>query len=1153
MAMIACATCARPVPSGSRFCPSCGAPVNTLNFASEERRVVTVLFADLVGYTAMAERLDPEKVKRLIESCFQRLVVDIETFGGRVDKVLGDAILALFGAPVAHEDDAERAVRAALRMQETLASFVDGRGEDDPANSIQMRIGINTGEVLVGSLAGSDYTAMGDVVNTASRLQSLAPPGRVLIGNATRALCPPSITSQPFGVTPIRGREQVEEAWLVTGASASASRPVRCDIPFVGRVDERALLESAISLVRAGHSGLVSIVGEPGAGKSRLADEIVSALKPEAIVIETACAPYGESSLWAPIRNGLTSLLALDPESTPVDVRRVVEQRSRDLWSLEPGAEPLEALIGVINYVSGNPSELDQLDAATARDRVTSVVTDMMRRHAQTRMTVLWVDNLQWADPLVCDLVAVTVRSLADLPFLLITSQRPDDDLAWPPAQLDRPLVLRVPLSPLSDGDSAALVRAVIEREPDGCPVDDDKVAELVSRGGGNPLFLIEMSVLAATCRSAVELPGSLRALIAARLDGLPASRRAIIDNAAVLGASGSIPGLRHFAEKMGQEFHDSDLAELSADGLLDVDGNWWRFRSDVVREVAYQTLTKRTRAQRHAGVALALATEKEHLVEDLAHHAATAAELVAELGHVDNVPQSIGERAVQSLTRAAREAVEAGRSEHAVRHASRALDLRRADAPDERQLLLIRSTANLDLRRFSKAEADARRVLELASAAGDRVDEAEAHRRIGTVAHMQGDLAAARVELDAALELFRAVEDPKRLANGLRARGFAELFGGSLDVARAFLEESLAMYQELGDDRGDAWARHNMAWASFLSGDFVQAEELLGQARTQFARLGDRVGVNWAEGLRAYVTYFQRRFEEAEVLAQSVIADAKRWGDTWALLMMQTLLANMRLWSGRLSEAEQYAEKALIGFREAGDRYGIMNSLAPLNRARAGLGKFAEARRGAEESIALGHSFGELGLAVQSAAAVAMHLGDGDDALVLADQVLERNRAMGASDAEAAVIRSIALCQLGRVDEALATIEDRDVDDFPFGRAARSLVRALAGDANGAFDDADEVERIAGASYFDVALARVAAVLAAQRAEPGEPGEHCRRVEALTSIAASASDAVFVGIARHLAERCESAGPDAAPPDMALPALRDGWLRVVDTTVSAA
>src|SRR4051794_39829504 len=178
MAMVACATCNHPMPAGARFCPSCGTGVTKADVALEERRVVTVLFADLVGYTALAEYLDPEQVKRLVETCFERLVADIEAFGGRVDKLLGDAIVALFGAPVAHEDDAERAVRAALRMQETLTRFVAERGPGSiaGADGIQMRVGINTGEVLVGTLIGSDYTAMGDVVNTASRLQAMAPP-----------------------------------------------------------------------------------------------------------------------------------------------------------------------------------------------------------------------------------------------------------------------------------------------------------------------------------------------------------------------------------------------------------------------------------------------------------------------------------------------------------------------------------------------------------------------------------------------------------------------------------------------------------------------------------------------------------------------------------------------------------------------------------------------------------------------------------------------------------------------------------------------------------------------------------------------------------------------------------------------------------------
>lgn len=1153
--MIACGNCARPVDAGSRFCANCGAPLAAATFAAEERRVVTVVFADVVGYTTLAERLDPERVKRLIESCFARLVVDIEAFGGRVDKVLGDAILALFGAPVAHEDDADRAVRAALRMQETLAAFVAEHADDHPARHLLMRIGINTGEVLVGTLAGTDYTAMGDVVNTASRLQALAPPGGVLIGDATASLCRTSVTVEPFGATPIRGREQAEVAWLVSSATATSARPVRSDIAFIGRVEERALLESAIGLVRRGRSGLVSIVGEPGSGKSRLAGEIVTALRPEAIVIEAPCAPYGESNVWAPLRHGVRSLLSLPPDPSTAEIREAVERRSAELWSLAPGDGPLTDLIEVVNYVVGNPSALDRLDAATARDRVTGVVTDMMRRHAQTRLTVLWLDNLQWADPLVRDLAAVLVRSLSDLPFLLLTTQRADDELTWPPAQLDRSLVLRVPLAPLTTADSATIVRAVVERESGTRTLDDERIDELLARGGGNPLFLIEMTVLATSCGPTADLPGSLRALIAARLDRLPASRRAIIDNAAVIGESGPTGALREFAEAMKQAYDEHDLAELVADGLVDVTDGWWRFHSAVVREVAYQTLTKRTRAQRHAGVALAMSTEKEHLADAVAHHAGTAAELVAELGPIDGVPRSIGALAIRSLVRAAREAAESGRSVQAVQQAGRALDLCVAEPADERQLLLIRASAHLDLRRFAMAGADARRALELARSAGDIVDEAEARRRLGTAAHMLGDLVTARGELDAALELFRGIEDPARLADATRARGFAELFGGSLDAARIHLESALSMYQTLGDERGDAWARHNIAWASFLSGDATQADHLLGQARAQFGRLGDRVGINWAEGLRAYVLYFQRRSAEAEALAESVIADATSWGDTWALWMMNTLLANMRLWDGRIVEAEHLAEKALDGFRESGDRYGLMNALAPLNRARAALGKFAEAKRGAEESMSLGNSFGELGLAVQSAAAVAMHLGDGHEALVLVEQVIERNRTMGASNSEAAVIRSIALCQLGRVDEALATIDGVAVDDgFPYGLAARALVRALSADLVGAVEDADAVEQTPGASYFDIALARVgAAVAAAAHGDDAVAAQRDQRIAALASIARSSGDVVFAGIARQLATRSSrgrepgDGTPQAERVDVIGPGLGAGWTRIVD------
>lgn len=1141
MALAACATCSHPVPEGARFCPSCGSLVAVNDPTLEERRVVTVLFADLVGYTSFAEHLDPERVKRLIEACFERLVADIERFGGRVDKLLGDAIVALFGAPVAHEDDAERAVRAALQMQETLAAFVADTRADPP---IQMRIGINTGEVLVGMLAGSDYTAMGDVVNTASRLQALAPPGGVLAGAATAALCPSTIQREPFGITRLRGREQDEQSWIITGAAPAGVRPLRCDVPFVGRTHERTLLDAAVQLVRNGHSGVISIIGEAGAGKSRLADEIIEPLEGEAIVLRSACAPYGNTNVWAPVISGIAALVGIDPDASADEVAAAVAGRAVDLWGLKPDDAALTKYIDVIGHLLGHGSPLDRLDAAGARDAVQVTLTDMVRRHAQTRMTVLFLDNLQWADPALRDHLGVIVRSLSDLPFLLVTAQRPDGGIVWPPP-VERPLVLQVPLGPIGTDDATSLVRGILERAER--EFTDKVVADIVDRGGGNPLFLVELAGRAAVYGD--ELPGSLRALIAARIDQLPAAQRAIIDNAAVLGTSDSVGSLVRFAQAIGQEFRQRDLDELAGDGLLDLDGRWWRFRSAVVREVVYQTLTKRVRAQRHAGVA-AVMTERGAPIDDIAHHSATAAELVAELGSVDGVKGDIASRAVTALLDAATANVETGRLDAAVRNASRGLDLHPIDRKVGRALLLVRAEAELERRNFAQAKTDAEDALASALEDADPIHEGEARRRLGSVAQMTGDLDTARREHGAAVDLFRAAGDERRLAGALRARGFAEVFGGSLDDARWLLGEAMDIYHRIDDERGHAWTHQNLAWVAFQGGDFADAELQLVEAKQRFEELGDANGVTWADGLLAYVMYFERRFDEAEALAVAVDGDARRRADSWAGLMMQTLLANLRLWTGRLADAEQHAERALAGFREINDRYGIMQALAPLNRARVGLGKKADAKRGVEETIALGKTFGELGLALQSAAGVAMHLGAGEQALTLAEQVIERNKATGTIQSEALVLMALAYCQVGRIDEAVAAIEQVEVDEFPFGRGARALVRAVAGDVEGALEDTNVVEATRGASYFDLALGRLAAVLASDRA--GDADNRRRWLGELSSLASVVGDVVFVAIAQLLTDRPFAPVDADADDDASLvpsgPSLADGWRRIVDS-----
>ena len=702
--MVTCATCNHPVPAGARFCPSCGTGVTRGDLALEERRVVTVLFADLVGYTSLAEHLDPERVKRLVEACFERLVADIELFGGRVDKLLGDAIVALFGAPVAHEDDAERAVRAALRMQDTLARYA----AEIQADELRMRIGINTGEVLVGILAGSDYTAMGDVVNTASRLQALAPPGGVLAGAATIALCPPSIHRERFGITRLP-RARAGRAVLADHRRRRGRHPPGALRRPVHRPPSRAHAarrRRAAGPQRPQRGGVDHRRGGSRQVPPRRRDHRRRwRARPSCCARRarpTATATCGRrSSAASPRCSGV------DTDASPEEVAATVRARAQELWNLDAADPALRRYLDVVGFLLGHDSPLDRLDAAGARDAVLVTLTEMVRRHAETRMTVLFVDNLQWADPSLRDHLGVIVRSLSDLPFLLVTAQRPDGDLGWPPP-VERPLVLQVPLGPLDIEEATALVCGIFENA--GAEPTERTVATLVDRGGGNPLFLVELASLSATCGN--ELPGSLRALIAARIDQLPAAQRAIIDNAAVLGTADSVGALVRFAEAMGQEFRQRDLDELAADGLLDVEGRWWRFRSAVVREVAYQTLTKRVRAQRHAGVAAVLA-ERGASIDDVAHHAATAAELLAELGTVDGVSPTITEHAIQALLEAATAARRHRPPESAIRAASRALDLHPRDAKVERALLLVRAEAELERRKFAEAAADAEEVLD--------------------------------------------------------------------------------------------------------------------------------------------------------------------------------------------------------------------------------------------------------------------------------------------------------------------------------------------------------------------------------------------------------------------------------------------------------
>ena len=604
--------------------------------------------------------------------------------------------------------------------------------------------------MLVGALrrAGGDYTAMGDVVNVASRLQTLAPPGYVYIGDSTAALASEEIMRDLVDDLEVAGREQTERVWHVTGLHRRLPTiGTRTDIPFVGRATQRELLSSVMSMVANGRSAVVAVTGEAGAGKTRLVSEMLQRFpSTSAVVFAGACAPYGENNVWAPIASALFRRMGVDPSAPPSVIRDVSRRKGIEYYRFDADDPVLDLFVEAVLHLLGHGSSLDTMNPARAHETLFSVVVEGLRRRSQHGPIILWLDDLQWADRLVIDLLGRITRSLVDRAVLVVTAQRDDVEIDWPPVA-DHPVTVRMPLDPLSRDEARELVEATLGE------VGRVGLADrLFERSGGNPLFLTELAAMTRSQPESSALPGSLRALIAATLDRLAVGPRSILENASVLGSTGTVKALVLFASEMDQVFHEEDLDELVDEGLveLSIDGKdrTWRFRSDVVREVAYQTLTKLVRAQRHAGTAAAMAHMPQSPIDQRAHHAATAAELVAEIGSVPGVPRDISDQAIDLLLDATRRALDVGALNQAQRHATRALDLIPSDAAVARELLLLRAEAATERREAARACTDAEAALAAALIGEDARDEGRARRLLGILAQRDGHLDDARAEL---------------------------------------------------------------------------------------------------------------------------------------------------------------------------------------------------------------------------------------------------------------------------------------------------------------------------------------------------------------------------------------------------------------------
>lgn len=1107
--LVTCPSCHADVPAGARFCADCG---QDLRLRGDERRIVTVVFADLVGYTALSETRDPEQVKNLIDDCFERLVADIDAFGGRVDKIIGDAIVALFGAPTAHEDDAERAVRAALRMQETLALTSAELGVD-----IRMRVGVNTGEVLVGALrAGGDYTAMGDVVNTANRLQAAARPGDVIVGPATFAATRRTVRYDVLEPIDAKGREELVPAWRADAAVAPPGyRPERNRARLVGREPELGLLcHSVENSIRNARGSLLLLLGEAGVGKSRLAEELASHAESEhnALILEGRCVPYGEANVWWPVADALrhgAGIRSSDPAEKAIEMTRTAV-----CIALGEGASPaeVERVHQGLLYLMGYDSELRGIEPARAREEATSAVVTYAERYSLHRPVVVVLSDLHWADDLVLELVDTLLDRLSSRRFVVLATARQVVEERWHPPHGRHNLVV-VTLDPLTS-ESAELLLAELA----GPELGPELTKALLARSGGNPFFLEELVTLLADAgmvggdgpsrhaeSGLVELPDTLRGLVAARLDGLTSEERRVLDDCAVLGRRGPMMAIEVMA---GTHLRIDNvrpvLEALEAKELLVLsgtdEGEKWTFRSDLVREVAYSTLTKADRARSHAGIAAWMEAhedrQRDAVVDRITHHYVRAAELITELGNVDGLPDDLTERALHWLEEAAARANQAEIPVVAERLYAEGLRLLAGvHGPRHRAFLTGRAQALAGLREIGPARVDALAAVEESRQAGaeGRTDLGRALLVLADVEQKESGWAASEVALEEAGAVFAELGDASGEAEVLRLRGFAALFRHEYAAAKGLLERALAGFEALDDRRGVAWARQNLAWCAFYAGRAEEAEGLLRKAAATFEEIGDQGGLRWAHGLLAWTRFQQGHSAEAGEMAEAILSDDRRGGDRWAIGMMLVLAGSVRLWTGRTLSAIDRLCEARTLFDGIHDDFGHSQASAVLGRALVLAGRV-------EEGLAMVASIDkpdgsplterEHVVAVMAGLSATVQVGDTARTeqllAVIPASPFDGEGELIVGDTERTTSVGLHRLQSGDVDGAVAVLsalQERLLPQVdPNLHSALALAHAATGSIDAALAEADEVDAHERASYLDRITAGIARGLALAR-----------------------------------------------------------------------
>ena len=876
-----CAACGAPLEPDFAFCPRCGAArgaaVTASNAAAAppasakvvaptttaptpraaglpdgreaDRRQVTVLFADLTGFTSLSERLDPEEVRAFQNALFETLGQAIERYDGVVEKFVGDAVMAVFGAPVAHEDDPQRALDTALEMLERVGRLAD-RWTTRLGQRVTLHIGVHSGPVVAGSLgaaAGAAYAVTGDTVNTTARLLGAAAPGTVLVSEATYALTRHRFAFEPRGELALRGKSEPLVVHRLVGAMAEPRSgrglaALGLAAPLVGREEELGQLKSAFDRMQRDRAQLVSLVGEAGTGKSRLITEFLSTLESEGRLARTVVRRATCSSLGEPTYGIFGALFRDAYKVEQADSLDVARQKLADgLRTLGARAEEADAVAPVLSYMLGvEDAKPGDVEPEQLQRQIVLAARVLLERRVAHDPLMIVVDDLHWADSASIDLLRNVVDHLADKPLMVLLSHRPE---ARPP-QVTRAAQTVIRLHPLSREETRALVGGLFGAAGGQLDRLQDFVA---TRASGNPLFVEEIvrslmgkGVLvrmgerwaSTAAYEAADVPPTLHGLLLSRVDRLPADARRLLQEAAVLGAEFDESLLLAVATESAvapaalDRLIEADLVQSAGAGR---DGARYRFTHALTHEVVYQNLllARRTELHEKAGRALERVTgphpERLSDLEALGRHWSFSTDKP---------------RGARYLLAAGDWARAVYANDDAIRHYERALS-----TLAECELCAIETRAARErladllglIGRRAEALAHYESVRQELEAGEDRAAGARLHRKIGGLHWEAGDRERAGACFAAGLERLGDDGDPLERAHLFQEMGRLAFRAGDNTAAITWAERALV-------EAADEEAAPDAARAREAAAMRAQAYNTLGVALARTGRLAEAV-----------------------------------------------------------------------------------------------------------------------------------------------------------------------------------------------------------------------------------------------------------------------------------------------------------------------